>query len=796
MTATGDLDPGLRTIGAGPLADAAGHVLDAIRAGVHRSRAGLAQPPGQLKLAWPLTAPGKAATVDTLGRLLPLGQARQLLTGPAGIGLRIRTRDVGQRERATAARPTTVLPVGRRRVSGGRKKPGVGGVGQLQLVNEECGQVGARGDQSHPGWVLQRHPHDEVPHESPRVAGDREREADRAGNDDLIDAELERHGSVAEWTQFLAGRGELNHQPGRYGLDRDPTDPLGLTPEPTDRGQRAMALGQCRQRLDGVRIAPRLELCRSACARLTQRGQPGGQRRLDRQAAQRNASLLPATQIDQRTGLFEPVAGRDPAGKRLGCRTCARGALEQRARGGDLAAGQSRPGLGKDRQGDSAFDSLETGSGFRRSGTQAERASKLIGGGLVIALGQPGFGATQHLPILACAQLAQPHERREQHDQADHQRETDHPVTLDPANRNAQQGRRAGQNCLSPQKALQVLGQQRGRVVAMARLLLDRLDADDLQIGRQSGPQTRGPLRLGLEDLAVDLHRGAAMERQPTGQHLIEHDAQRIDVAASVDLIQLSTHLLRGHVERRAHRAAGLGQMGLRIELARQTEVDHDRGVVRIADQDVSGLQVPVNDSLQVGGVHRLGDTAQHLHQRIARVAAQRQDRLERLPDNAVHRDVMQALLDAHLMHRDDVGMLQPGGRARLPLKPGSQRALVARLLEDLQRHGATERHVFRLVDHRHPAATQLLQNAILAQLLRPLRQREAQRLQSLGIGAAPRGQVLHPAAAVVRAGDDEDLPAALAVQVDPFLIAQHVVGRAATGALEQVFSLILENLE
>ena len=118
-------------------------------------------------------------------------------------------------------------------------------------------------------------------------------------------------------------------------------------------------------------------------------------------------------------------------------------------------------------------------------------------------------------------------------------------------------------------------------------------------------------LVTGARFLGHDLHddllgRGAGMRRVP-GEHLVEHAAERVDVAPGGDLL-LGGGLLGAHVVRRAERHAGLGHpaAGRGTQRQRDAEVGHHRAAV--VEQDVLGLDVAVDDAVPVGVVEGIGD--------------------------------------------------------------------------------------------------------------------------------------------------------------------------------------------
>ena len=104
-------------------------------------------------------------------------------------------------------------------------------------------------------------------------------------------------------------------------------------------------------------------------------------------------------------------------------------------------------------------------------------------------------------------------------------------------------------------------------------------------------------------------------------RHLVEHDAEREQIGARVQL--LAARLLRRHVGDRAERRARAGQdssatprsaaastppTGVRPRRQlRQAEIEHLRVAAR-RDEDVGRLDVAVDDALRVRGVQRVGN--------------------------------------------------------------------------------------------------------------------------------------------------------------------------------------------
>ena len=95
-----------------------------------------------------------------------------------------------------------------------------------------------------------------------------------------------------------------------------------------------------------------------------------------------------------------------------------------------------------------------------------------------------------------------------------------------------------------------------------------------------------------------------AVERHIPGEHLVEDDAERVDVRLAVDVV--AERLLGRDVVGRAEHAAVGGQPVL-VERAGDAEVG-DLGRALVVDQHVLGLDVAVDDVVRVGAAERAGD--------------------------------------------------------------------------------------------------------------------------------------------------------------------------------------------
>jgi hypothetical protein len=192
-----------------------------------------------------------------------------------------------------------------------------------------------------------------------------------------------------------------------------------------------------------------------------------------------------------------------------------------------------------------------------------------------------------------------------------------------------------------------------------------------------------------------DLDRRPSGERTSAGQHLEQHDAEGVDVAAAVELE--AARLLGRHVRRRAHHLRPGGQIrvvaGRRGQLGDPEVDDLHRVPAAVAahDEDVGRLEIAVEDA---GPVRRrqAARTLRHDRERAGR--RQRPLALEHAGQVAavevLHHDVVAAVgADVEVDDVDDVGMADPAGGDRLAVEPNQHLAAARRgRRQQLDRHG------------------------------------------------------------------------------------------------------------
>ena len=155
------------------------------------------------------------------------------------------------------------------------------------------------------------------------------------------------------------------------------------------------------------------------------------------------------------------------------------------------------------------------------------------------------------------------------------------------------------------------------------------------------------------------------------GDHLVEHDPERVDVAAGVDGLALG--LLGREVGGRAHDRAGLGEALARLaDGPGDAEVGH-LDLAGVVDQDVAGLDVAVDHAAAVGEVQGAGHVRADGGRPGRRSRAPwRMQRGQGLPVDVLHDDEVRVLALAPVVDRHDVGVATgwprpgpPAGTAR-----------------------------------------------------------------------------------------------------------------------------------
>jgi hypothetical protein len=153
--------------------------------------------------------------------------------------------------------------------------------------------------------------------------------------------------------------------------------------------------------------------------------------------------------------------------------------------------------------------------------------------------------------------------------------------------------------------------------------------------GGQSGRSARGG--IDPQARAQSAHRARCAERALAGGEVIQHHAEREQVAARIVADEL--HLLGRHVGPGSHRQRELflEQVG-QVLVARQAVV-HQHGRTVGAEHDVAGLDVQVHHMLSMQVVQRGGHADADLHHLVERQRRLGQARAQRVAGDVLHHD-------------------------------------------------------------------------------------------------------------------------------------------------------------
>ncbi len=337
------------------------------------------------------------------------------------------------------------------------------------------------------------------------------------------------------------------------------------------------------------------------------------------------------------------------------------------------------------------------------------------GRGLAVACSGRGIPRPLRGAPLPDGRASQAAEQERQHAEAVRRREGRLPPR--PLRRPLDGPGRAHAHRLAGGEPPQVVDQRLGRRVSIDGVLLEALQADQLQVARDPGV----PLRRRFGQ--VRQHRGERLDHALAGegrlarQQGVQDRPEPIDVGRRGDRAATPGGLLGAHVGRRAHDRAAGRQFDVGLDPLGQAEI----GDVRMAfpvDEDVRRLQVAVEDASQVGVLDGLGGLD---HQGGCGTGpfAERFELIgEVAPLDELHAEIALAVVLAHLVDRHDAGVVEQGDRLGLVLEPEQVGVIGQHAgLDHLECDGPVEVDLPSLVDDAHAAAAQLLEELVVAEV-------------------------------------------------------------------------------
>jgi hypothetical protein len=121
--------------------------------------------------------------------------------------------------------------------------------------------------------------------------------------------------------------------------------------------------------------------------------------------------------------------------------------------------------------------------------------------------------------------------------------------------------------------SLEVVGEVLGGKVTLRRVFAEALQADDVEVPGDQGLQPARRDRLLGPHQQQGVQRGRPLQRHAAGEHLVEDDAERVDVGGRPDVLNPAARLLRGHVTRRADDVAVQRLAGVDLQALGDAEI-------------------------------------------------------------------------------------------------------------------------------------------------------------------------------------------------------------------------------
>ena len=237
---------------------------------------------------------------------------------------------------------------------------------------------------------------------------------------------------------------------------------------------------------------------------------------------------------------------------------------------------------------------------------------------------------------------------------------------------------------------------------ALVRCALGRPQYELVELLGHGGILEARPRHLLGRVLIRDLHRLFALVRLLAREHLVQHDAQRVDVGARVG------GALRDELGREVGDGAEqlLARGRVRARRARESEVaDLDAPV--LGQQHVLGLHIAVDEARSV----RRGEPRENgMHHRDGLVDRQALGVIEQIAQRrarkVLHDEVGDVAVLALVEDADDVRVAQPGRGAGLLDEPRLEPVVVAQVVvHHLEGDAPLQPQIGRKVHRRHSAA-------------------------------------------------------------------------------------------
>ena len=139
-------------------------------------------------------------------------------------------------------------------------------------------------------------------------------------------------------------------------------------------------------------------------------------------------------------------------------------------------------------------------------------------------------------------------------------------------------------------------------------------------------------------------------------------------------------------------------------------------GGAALADENVGGLDVAVDNAFAVRGIESICDLDGELEKLLKGNRSGLQPLLERLPGQEFHGDEVLAFFFADVVDRADIGMVQRRGGAGFAAKAFERLGIASEVVrKEFEGDVAAEADVFGFINHAHSATAEFFQDAVMA---------------------------------------------------------------------------------
>jgi hypothetical protein len=134
-----------------------------------------------------------------------------------------------------------------------------------------------------------------------------------------------------------------------------------------------------------------------------------------------------------------------------------------------------------------------------------------------------------------------------------------------------------------------------------------------------------------------------------------------------------------------------------------------------LRDEDVGRLDVAMDDAFRVRRIKPIRNLRRDIHQRLGIHRPSRDAMFERLAFEHFHGEIRPPFVLADLINSADIGMIQRGRRASLPLEAFESLRVGGKSVgQKFERDAAAEIEIFGFINDAHAASTEFREDAVV----------------------------------------------------------------------------------